>query len=883
MNKFIKTFFFFLVLIVSSCGVSGTRNQTSDSQSDLNPKNTAISNFTITDQSLNKKYNAQIESSNILATLDYNSDFSSLVLNFSIPNGDTVIDTETNQDPRNIAMDFSKSKSTTLIVKDANSQNQSTYVLNISTTQNPSSDTTLHNFSFCETASSTSATCSSSQDLSADTSILLPLSTQTITTLYPNFNKLSLTQTVSINGQIISNNAPITVTLPYKAKINVVAGDGTTQNTYTVNVSMMTNTDTTIHNLQICENADYTNCSSAVDITADTTIQVSYTNPLPTKLYVKTKPLFPVAQTVSLNGTNLTSSGTGVLITTSFPVIATFAVISPDGSTQNNYTVTIPSPQTLSSDTTLHNFQLCAESNVTSCSSQITITGDQTLSIPYDANQSNAFYAKFTPPVPDQNQTIKLADGSILGADGKIPVTFPLADNTTLNLTVIAPDNTTTSTYKITVPKPIPPQTDTVLHHFQLCEDDSGKNCSNTIDLSSDSSLLIPYTNGSFGVYPQFTNSSNQSVVVNKVTIDPSGKTNILNGENLPFIFAFNVTAGNGTTQKMFNVTVKMATKYLFTANSYNNSISSFSIGDDGLLTNKQDTVTSPVPYSIQTAPSGKFAYVSIGNSIAVFQINLDGSLQNIQTVPTTHGTEIIISPSGNYLYELDNLDAGIYMFQIDTNTGMLTALSPNFVHKDGIYPGAMGINSSETYAYVLDQGGSSVSIYSMKSGALNFMSNSKLEGDDTHPDSIKVIGNNVYIVYSRLPNPFIIQYSINNDGTLNKKYTTNFASNVTTPNAITFDPSGKCAYVSYVGSSFSSAMGIISYNVGSDGQLSQKSSNTDGYFSNLLFAPSEKYIYATNSPNNLIYQYMFASDCSLATNPSKIGTGGGVFGAAIN
>jgi 6-phosphogluconolactonase len=83
--------------------------------------------------------------------------------------------------------------------------------------------------------------------------------------------------------------------------------------------------------------------------------------------------------------------------------------------------------------------------------------------------------------------------------------------------------------------------------------------------------------------------------------------------------------------------------------------------------------------------PSGKFAYVinEIANTVTAFQYDAGrGSLQEIQTITTlpagyketSHTAEVVVHPSGKFLYGSNRGHDSIAIFAIDAATGKLTA-----------------------------------------------------------------------------------------------------------------------------------------------------------------------------------------------------------------
>jgi 6-phosphogluconolactonase len=83
--------------------------------------------------------------------------------------------------------------------------------------------------------------------------------------------------------------------------------------------------------------------------------------------------------------------------------------------------------------------------------------------------------------------------------------------------------------------------------------------------------------------------------------------------------------------------------------------------------------------------PSGKSAYVinEMANTVTVFAFDsLRGSLQELQTVPTlpsdfkgtSHTAEVVVHPSGKFVYGSNRGHDSLAIFAVDQATGKLTS-----------------------------------------------------------------------------------------------------------------------------------------------------------------------------------------------------------------
>jgi 6-phosphogluconolactonase len=123
---------------------------------------------------------------------------------------------------------------------------------------------------------------------------------------------------------------------------------------------------------------------------------------------------------------------------------------------------------------------------------------------------------------------------------------------------------------------------------------------------------------------------------------------------------------------------------FLYVANTGGNSISEYSIGSDGALT---ELVGSPIgetysaPLSVLVDNSGKFLFVANNGSsnVAAYSIGSNGSLTLLTNSPFASGAQpsyLAEDPKGNFLYVGNQSSPVIEAFGIDPNSGTLTELA---------------------------------------------------------------------------------------------------------------------------------------------------------------------------------------------------------------
>ena len=121
------------------------------------------------------------------------------------------------------------------------------------------------------------------------------------------------------------------------------------------------------------------------------------------------------------------------------------------------------------------------------------------------------------------------------------------------------------------------------------------------------------------------------------------------------------------------------AGSFLYVANSLDNSISSFSIGASGALTQVSSfSDLSTVPLALVVDPTGKYLYVANtgSNNITGYTIS-SGALTVLSSSPfggiSAPGT-IAVDPNGKYLLVGSQSSGGIAVFRLDASNGSLSS-----------------------------------------------------------------------------------------------------------------------------------------------------------------------------------------------------------------
>jgi 6-phosphogluconolactonase (cycloisomerase 2 family) len=123
---------------------------------------------------------------------------------------------------------------------------------------------------------------------------------------------------------------------------------------------------------------------------------------------------------------------------------------------------------------------------------------------------------------------------------------------------------------------------------------------------------------------------------------------------------------------------------FLYVANTGDSTISEYSIGSDGTLTELSgsplgETYASPLSLTID--PSGKYLYAANEGSsnLAAYTIGSDGSLTALTNSPFATGAQpsfVTSDPSGKYIFVGNQSSPAIQSFSLATSTGTLTSVN---------------------------------------------------------------------------------------------------------------------------------------------------------------------------------------------------------------
>ena len=194
-------------------------------------------------------------------------------------------------------------------------------------------------------------------------------------------------------------------------------------------------------------------------------------------------------------------------------------------------------------------------------------------------------------------------------------------------------------------------------------------------------------------------------------------------------------------------VVVSATGKFLYVSNNYAGTVTGFTIGSSGALTQfpTPPYIVGTAPAGLAITPSGAFLYVAnsspVSNNVSAFAIcdkvvtscanpnSPDGTLTPVSGSPFAAGlgpVAVAADPAFNFLYVLDKQSNQISEYTYASGTGVLTPLStPNistgttptsFVVISGTTGSNIGNTLTDTtdYVYVTNLGDSTLSVYTL-------------------------------------------------------------------------------------------------------------------------------------------------------------------------
>jgi len=193
---------------------------------------------------------------------------------------------------------------------------------------------------------------------------------------------------------------------------------------------------------------------------------------------------------------------------------------------------------------------------------------------------------------------------------------------------------------------------------------------------------------------------------------------------------------GEATGNGPASVVAAPAGQYLYVADEFSGNIVEYAYATSGALTfqNSYQAGLNPtgLAFSRTVANSTRDSYLFVANSgsnnVTVFSACVavtancttpSGALQPVAGSPFPAGTgpsSIVVDPAADFVYAVDKSSFEVSEFKFSPATGVLSPQSPALI-STGASPVSAGITSDGLWMYVANNGGSSLSAYSVGTG----------------------------------------------------------------------------------------------------------------------------------------------------------------------
>jgi 6-phosphogluconolactonase len=269
----------------------------------------------------------------------------------------------------------------------------------------------------------------------------------------------------------------------------------------------------------------------------------------------------------------------------------------------------------------------------------------------------------------------------------------------------------------------------------------------------------------------------------------------------------------------------------------------------------------------IISSPASHLMFVSISanNTIAGYRIdNNSGAFTALTGSPYFAGnspTSLVLHPSGNFLYAVNQLGNDISLFDVNSQVGSISEVLPRT--PTGVGPVSIAINASGTLLFCSNVYSTSISVYSINAsnGALTQVAGSPFV-TYAQPGQLVVApsGNFLYTINSTISS--IIGFAVSSSGKLTSLPVT---PTPYPPFSATIDPAGKYLLVTNP-----TENAFTMYFIGS---------RTGGLFTvpgtplgtgtgpiAISVQPDEEYVYVANQTSNNLSAYLIDSTTSTPT-----------------
>ncbi len=286
-------------------------------------------------------------------------------------------------------------------------------------------------------------------------------------------------------------------------------------------------------------------------------------------------------------------------------------------------------------------------------------------------------------------------------------------------------------------------------------------------------------------------------------------------------------------------------------------------------------------------------------NSVTAFSIGSNGALTNIGTFATggsgagagfTAANRARVCATGNRLYVSNGGSGDVSGFDINTITGALSLVPGSPFATGGTAGAGISIDCTPNGQFLIaaNAGSSNITVFSIAAnGALTPVAGSPFAAGGVNPDGVKVAPNGRFLSVALLSSDAVAMFSIASNGMLTPVAGSPFASPAIGAAAgVDINCESNRLFVSQ-NSNFGTNVDV--YSIGSSGGLTlvQTSSNsTAGKNSNVCaLSPNQQFLFVSNQEIASVTVFVVASNGTLSLVPGSPfgGTGGDPSGLATN
>ena len=484
---------------------------------------------------------------------------------------------------------------------------EKTYTVTVTRAAPQSSDATLKSLSLSGISIGSFRSVTTSYSVSVANSV-------SETTVTPAVNHSGATYVIKLDGAEDSDSTVSLAVGKNVITVEVTAEDGSTKQTYTVNVTRAEppSTDATLSGLTLSSVDIGTFASATTSYSASVANSVSEITVTPTVNDSGASYVIKLGGATDADGTVALAVGSNTI---------TVEVTAEDGTSKSTYTVTVTRADPPSTDATLSGLTLSGvdfgtfDSTTTSYSAVVANSVSETTVTP-TVNDAGASYLIKLDGVEDKDGTVSLAVGSNV-----------------ITIEVTAEDETSKSTYTVTVTRADPPSTDATLSGLTLSGVSFGTFAAATTSYTASVANSVTETT----VTPTVNDSGASYVIKLGGVIDADGTVALAVGEN---VITVEVTAEDENTTSTYTVTVTRTEPETPVQESSDATLSGLTLSDVSFGT--FDSTTTSYTAAVANTVTRTTVTPTVNDSGASYVIKLGGVTDSDGTVPLAVGTNVI-------------------------------------------------------------------------------------------------------------------------------------------------------------------------------------------------------------------------------------------------